>query len=298
MSSWINSIKSRMANARIERTAYTKLAHKLADHDNEIAQLGSQIGDVANKHAYLVSRVDGIDNTIVELRAADHTMAGQITTLDSEVVVINTAISSIDAAITNTLFCPGFITPCALTTAPAGFVFCDGAAYSRSTYASLYNVIGTTFGAGNTTTTFNVPDMRNRFAIGKSSSYALGTTGGNATVGLVEANLPIHNHTGTSDSAGNHGHSVNDGGHGHNIINSRDDGNSSNNVGQSASGDGNVPGANTVLGHGTESATTGITINTSGSHSHSYTTSNFGSSSPSAVTILNPYLALNYIIKF
>lgn len=46
-------------------------------------------------------------------------------------------------------------------TAPTGFLKCDGAAVSRVTYAALFNVIGTTYGAGNGTTTFNVPNTAN-----------------------------------------------------------------------------------------------------------------------------------------
>ena len=51
----------------------------------------------------------------------------------------------------------------AMDSAPAGFVKCNGAAISRSTYASLFSVIGTTFGVGDGSTTFNVPDLRGNF---------------------------------------------------------------------------------------------------------------------------------------
>lgn len=51
-------------------------------------------------------------------------------------------------------------------TAPEGFLFCDGQAVSRTDYARLFAVIGTTFGAGDGTTTFNVPDLRGEFMRG------------------------------------------------------------------------------------------------------------------------------------
>jgi microcystin-dependent protein len=49
---------------------------------------------------------------------------------------------------------------------PAGWLFCDGSAVSRTTYANLFSAIGTIYGVGNGTTTFNIPNMRNRFPAG------------------------------------------------------------------------------------------------------------------------------------
>jgi microcystin-dependent protein len=51
-------------------------------------------------------------------------------------------------------------------TAPSGFLECDGSAVSRSTYAALFAVIGTTYGAGDGSTTFNVPDLTDKVAVG------------------------------------------------------------------------------------------------------------------------------------
>lgn len=64
---------------------------------------------------------------------------------------------------------------------PTGYLLCNGDAVSRATYTTLFGVIGTTFGAGNGTTTFNVPDLRQRFPLGKAvtgTGNALGSTGG------------------------------------------------------------------------------------------------------------------------
>ena len=54
-------------------------------------------------------------------------------------------------------------------TAPSGWLICDGAAVSRTTYADLFAVIGTTYGAGDSSTTFNLPDFQGRAPVGKSS---------------------------------------------------------------------------------------------------------------------------------
>jgi microcystin-dependent protein len=64
------------------------------------------------------------------------------------------------------LFMSGMITMWAGTTAPTGWLLCDGAAVSRTTYAALFTVIGVYYGAGDGVATFNVPDMRGRVAAG------------------------------------------------------------------------------------------------------------------------------------
>lgn len=56
------------------------------------------------------------------------------------------------------------------TTVPTGYLLCDGSAVSRTTYAALFAVIGTTYGAGDTTTTFNLPDMRGLFPRGAGTN--------------------------------------------------------------------------------------------------------------------------------
>lgn len=66
-------------------------------------------------------------------------------------------------------------------TAPLGWLLCNGAAVSRTTYADLFAAVGTTYGAGDGSTTFNVPDLRQRFPLGRSAGgtgAALGATGG------------------------------------------------------------------------------------------------------------------------
>lgn len=66
------------------------------------------------------------------------------------------------------------------SSAPTGYLFCDGTAVSRTTYSSLFGVISTTYGAGDASTTFNVPDMRGRAPIGVGT----GTGGGASGSGL------------------------------------------------------------------------------------------------------------------
>lgn len=84
--------------------------------------------------------------------------------------------------------------PFAGTVAPENYLFCDGSAVSRTTYATLFGVIGTTFGAGDGSSTFNLPDLSGRVPLGVSSTHLLGSTGGSETVTLTEAELPAHVH--------------------------------------------------------------------------------------------------------
>jgi len=96
-------------------------------------------------------------------------------------------------------------------TAPTGWLECDGSAVSRTTYSNLFNSIGTNFGVGDGTTTFNLPDLRDRFALGYNAiggtdaarignySTALGDTGGESEHQLTEAEMPSHTHDAVKD---------------------------------------------------------------------------------------------------
>ena len=85
----------------------------------------------------------------------------------------------------------GSIIPFAGKTAPEGWLFCQGQAVSRTTYAQLFAVIGTTYGSGDGSTTFNVPDLRGRVAVGAEASDAnLGHQSGAASQYFSWDNLP------------------------------------------------------------------------------------------------------------
>ena len=79
--------------------------------------------------------------------------------------------------------------------APDGWLACDGSAVSRTTYATLYAVMGTAYGVGDGSTTFNLPDLRERVAVGTGAGRARASVGGAASVALSVAQLPGHTHT-------------------------------------------------------------------------------------------------------
>jgi microcystin-dependent protein len=78
---------------------------------------------------------------------------------------------------------------------PTGYLLCDGSPVSRSTYSSLFSVISTCYGTGDGTTTFNLPDMVQRFPFGGNiNSTASVNTGGSPTISLTSDQLPMHGH--------------------------------------------------------------------------------------------------------
>jgi microcystin-dependent protein len=107
----------------------------------------------------------------------------------------------------------GSVMPYAGSSAPTGWLLCSGAAVSRTTYAALFAVVGTTYGSGDGSTTFNLPDMRGRLAAGVDNmggtaanritaagsgitGTTLGAAGGAEDVTLATSDIPSHEHPG------------------------------------------------------------------------------------------------------
>jgi microcystin-dependent protein len=193
----------------------------------------------------------------------------------------------------------GAIIPYAGATAPTNWVLCNGAAISRSTYAGLFGICGTTYGAGNGTSTFNVPDLRNRLPMGTGTTFALGTTG-TGSVTLSTNNMPSHNHTlsGTADSAGSHGHSLSGsvgsaGTHSHSVGNQGGRSDLLATGGTSAA----TSGSGSTGSDGDHSHSMSGSADAGGSHSHSLSGSTGSNGSGTAFTTTGPYQALQYIIR-
>jgi microcystin-dependent protein len=74
------------------------------------------------------------------------------------------------------------IVPWSSASVPSGFLECDGTAVSRTTYSALFAIVGTTYGSGDGSTTFNVPNLADNIPVGKSNNKAVGSTGGANTV--------------------------------------------------------------------------------------------------------------------
>ena len=173
------------------------------------------------------------------------------------------------------------IVPWSDTTAPSGFLECNGQAVSQATYADLFAIIGTTYGdpgGGN----FNVPDLQDNVALGKSGTKAVGSTGGANTVAssgnvagstanatLSTAQLASHSHTWLGQT------------------------NREGNMGQMAQ---RWVGPYSYQYTGDGGGTQSVPVNNSGSgggHAHNMS-ANFAGD---ANSVLQPYLTVMYIIK-
>lgn len=134
----------------------------------------------------------------------------------------------------------------ATTIAPSGYLKCNGTAISRTTYAALFAIIGTTHGAGDGSSTFNVPDLRGEFVRGWDDSR--GVDSGRSFGSSQSDQNQQHNHTATATS------SVTDPGHFHDVPYTNSD-----------SGDGVIEESGTGFSgvEPTNSATTGISVSTS-----------------------------------
>ena len=186
---------------------------------------------------------------------------------------------------------------------PTGYLNCDGAAVSRSTYSTLYALIANTYGAGNGSTTFNVPNLAGRFAIGKSGSYALASTGGGTTSSFTPSgsvSVTVNNHTLTQSQIPSHNHSASTSVSGtvtlSNLKNQF--------VGSSGSGvimrqwSNNAAPTSSSTSYTSFSGSGSTSISpTGGGGGHNHGASGSFSGSSGSVNILGPYISLNFIIK-
>jgi microcystin-dependent protein len=201
---------------------------------------------------------------------------------------------------------PGSISAYAGISVPGGWLHCDGSALDRTIYADLFAAIGTTFGAGDGETTFNIPNLRGRNIIGLNSSDSdfdqLGETGGEKRHTLTIGEMPAHTHTitdpghahGITDPS--HAHGVTDPGHSHFYINQVGDQGVNTLTTQNDAADQadytQVTSSSTT-GVTVNAAVTGVTVNT-GLTGINITNSTGGSESHN---VLDPFMALRYIIK-
>lgn len=189
---------------------------------------------------------------------------------------------------TNTAVPAGVMAEFGGLAAPEGWLLCYGQAVSRTTYADLYTAIGTTWGTGDGSTTFNLPDYRGRVGAGKDDmggssanrltgipgsldGDTLGATGGAETHTLTTAQIPAHTHTGTTGSSGNHSHTV--------PYTDRGD------------GFGSSPAMSSATGAETK------TTSTAGAHTHTFTTDS-GGGTGGAHPNVQPTIIVTKIIKY
>lgn len=190
----------------------------------------------------------------------------------------------------------GAIKPWTKATAPAGYLLCDGSAVSRTTYADLFAIVSTTYGSGDGSTTFNVPQLQGKMPQGyDGSTYNLAGTGGantvtvsvtnnqaatNATNQAVTVTGSISNTSLTTAQLASHSHSQGATDVNLNGANPVGDGIGNSNTGNQGSGTGHNH-AHTLAGSLTGNVTTSLT----------------GSVTAAGTNSFSPYVVVNYIIK-
>lgn len=195
-------------------------------------------------------------------------------------------------------------------TAPSGWLFCDGSAVAKTSYASLFTILGNTYGTA-TSTQFYLPNLQAKFPLGKSGSYALGSTGGafaqtptgsisqptfsgSSVTPTGSITVSVANHSLTIAEMPNHSHTFDAWSMGQGIR--HQDGTS--HIPQRGD-QGSASGTFTSSGAGSGS---GHSHSASGSFSGSAFTPTGTISTPtysgSSLDTTNPYQVVNYIIKF
>ena len=188
--------------------------------------------------------------------------------------------------------------------APTGYLLCQGQAVSRTTYAALFAVVSTTYGAGDGSTTFNVPNLQGKIPVGLNSADlsfdTRGETGGEKTHAIATTELPSHNHTFTGTA---HSHTVDPdafttvstGAHTHTVSAASDDlwanyrGTSNNGL---------STGSETYTSSSDGAHTHSINVPSTTSSSTTATGSISNTGSGTAMNVLQPYIVLYYIIKY
>lgn len=168
--------------------------------------------------------------------------------------------------------------------APNGWLFCRGQSVSRTGDATLFSVIGTTYGAGNGTTTFNLPNISGRSPVGAGPGGVFGVTErwlgqleGTETVALTEAQMPSHRHEGNTDPNGRHKHGV---------YRSR------------AFDSATIDQIGSDFGRGQSTGAGGWTdtgVSEDGNHSHGFQTNEKGGSA--SHPNMHPFIGINFIIR-
>lgn len=246
-----------------------------ADHEHEMPANPVSAHEVTYDHADIALNETAIANHLADTvdahdaSAISFTPVGSIAASDVQAAIAEVDSEKAASGHTHSSSVPaGSIFAFGGTSAPAGYLMCDGTAVNRTTYSALFTAIGTNYGVGNGSTTFNLPDLRQRFPMGKADAGTGSTLGG--TGGTVD-----HAHStpaGTSGSEASHTHGV-----------------SGTTTGPSSSPSNMTAGGSTQYAGAAHNHDLSATSGAGSSHSHSTPSGTSGTGNP-------PFQTVNYII--
>ena len=247
----------------------------------DIEEIVKWIKEVTRTREEDVGDTDQIKNTAEtnNARLPDPSTAGNVLVSDGSAWISGAGTPS------------GAVVAFAGAAAPTGWLLCYGQAVSRTDYSALFTAISTTYGVGDGSTTFNLPDLRGRVIAGQDDmggssanrltgvtgsvdGDVLGGTGGEEAHALTSAENASHTHDGstlTASSGGDHTHSVTAVGSGTFVV--------TNVTGSAAAG------------------SSSLTTSSNGAHTHSVTGNTGSSGSGTAHNNVQPTIILNWIIK-
>ena len=266
-------------------TAYTAASNQ--GFDNFADMNGAMIAFVPHttNGATVTLNVDGLGNKPLRFGPSLELQSGVLVQGTPYVVSYNNADGAfyLQGGFANPYGIPlgGMMPYIGSSTPSSAFAFPDAQAISRTTYATLFSLVSTTYGAGDGSTTFNLPDLRGRSVFHRDAggSNRISTGGGNFDGTVVGNAGGAQNHTLTVAEMPAHNHGISDPGHTH-VVNTDNAIKNGGSASGAASGPGiTIPSANITL----NSATTGVTINNAGS----------GSAHP----IMPPAIVLPYILR-
>jgi microcystin-dependent protein len=291
-----------------------------SDANDAIEALEAKVGidgsAVATSHDYKLAHLTASDITDLTASADELNKLNGVTSSTDELNILDgvTAdkdeINLLDGKTTLDSTPTGAITMYGGATAPTDWLLCDGSAVSRTTYAALFTAISTTYGVGDNSTTFNVPNLKGKFPIGLNSSDGdfdtLGETGGAKTKTIAQANLPnistgagsAHTHTQNAHGHTQDAHTHTQNAHGHRVqYQAFITGGGANHGPDSDNGTYKDAGTWIENTTATNQNTTATNQNTTATNQNESTHTHSLGGSGTALNVVNPYIVVNYIIK-
>ena len=198
-------------------------------NDNNVnfysARINSTGGNIGSNGTGTLSMYSGILNLPNTINTNSINSIANLFTNQTTGGNINIGSNNVDLSLRGTLFLNGFVGQVAffaITSAPSGWLKCNGTEISRTTYSNLFSIIGTIYGSGNNTTTFNLPDFRGYFLRGLDDGKGIDTGRTLNNTAQIDDNKS-HTHTATDSGHSHtatqpaHNHTINDPGHTHNL---------------------------------------------------------------------------------